>query len=91
MRPSRVARFAHFAVKTQTLACHCAEGPQGLPAHSSAQPASYGVADHSADGVAVGVADEQTLEGMNAPQDTSLEVAGFAGTVAEAYASLNYV
>ena len=38
-----------------------------------------------------GVADEQTVVNMSTEQDNSLEVAGFAGTVAEAYASFNYV
>ena len=36
-------------------------------------------------------ADGQTIVDMNPMQDTSLEVAGFAGAVAEAYASYNYV
>lgn len=66
--------------ETQICCCHCAEQ---VPAHSSAQLAGHGVAD--------GVADEQTLVEMGESQDTSLEVAGFAGTVAEAYASYSYV
>ena len=36
-------------------------------------------------------ADGQMIVDMNPMQDTSLEVAGFAGAVAEAYASYNYV
>ena len=38
-----------------------------------------------------GLGDEQTIVDMSGQPDNSLEVAGFAGTVAEAYASFDYV
>lgn len=56
-----------------------AEGPHGVPPASSVQQA----------GTSLG--DEQTLADMTGQPDNSLEVAGFAGTVAEAYASFDYV
>ena len=48
------------------------------------QPAGFGAAmDEGREG--------QAIVEMAPEQDTSLEVAGFAGAVAEAYASYNYV
>ena len=57
----------------------CVDGPHGVPAPSSAQQASAGFGD------------EQTIVDMTGQPDTSLEGAGFTGTVTEAYASFDYV
>ena len=58
--------------------------------HAQRQLCSSSSADQLYGPPAAGT-DAQTIVDMEGAQDTSLEVAGFAGAVAEAYASYNYV